>query len=114
MIRVQMSGKRADAFALVDDEDGPSVTGQKWWVCGGYAVNNRNRAMHREILGLEPGDRIVHHINEDPLDNRRANLMICATRSEANSQPHPKRDAAFSRGIALYLAHLERRREARA
>jgi hypothetical protein len=33
--------------------------------------------MHRELLGLEPGDPLqCDHINRDRLDNRRANLRI--------------------------------------
>lgn len=38
--------------------------------------------MHRQILGLRPGDpEHVDHANRDGLDNRRMNLRIC-TRSQ--------------------------------
>jgi len=55
--------------------------------------------MHRFVLGLSKGDRIVHHINEQKMDNRKANLEICADMSAANARPHPKRDEAIRRAM---------------
>ncbi len=79
-------------FALVDHEDFVRVSANRWTrVSGDYAVSGRG-LMHRWILGLAKGEGIVHHINEDTLDNRRSNLMVCANTIEHGSQPHPRRD----------------------
>lgn len=49
------------------------------------AIRGTGVLMHREILGLDKGDkRMVDHINGNPLDNRRCNLRT-ATASQ-NSQ----------------------------
>ena len=43
--------------------------------------------MHRQILGLEYGDkRQVDHINHDTLDNRRANLRIATAAQNARNK----------------------------
>jgi hypothetical protein len=77
-------------FALVDDEDYKLLIQWKW-----YASKYRNRfcaqrdsfknkektviKMHRQILGLIKGDgKIVDHINQNQLDNRRVNLRIAS------------------------------------
>jgi hypothetical protein len=83
-------------YALVDEEDWPKVDEHKWfrWTCKKngvtYAVRStfykgkRGRVlMHRQIFGLEPGDkREVDHINHDGLDNRRSSNLRLATRSQ--------------------------------
>lgn len=102
-------GMRIIGYALVDAEDAPGLMRKRWCLTGGYAVETRrvpgcSGAMHRQLLDLAPGDRVVHHINEDKLDNRRANLLVCADAREANTQPHPERDAAAREGVQHYLA----------
>ena len=76
--------------AIVDDEDFDGLTvGRSWHAAyrpsGWYACQRVDRGgkqlriyMHREIMGLNGGDRrvLVDHINRNPLDNRRENLRL--------------------------------------
>lgn len=90
--------------ALVDDEDLDRILTQynKWMAINTsndcwYAYTARragpriegkkiNFIMHREILGLTPGDgKLVDHINGNGLDNRRANLRIATTHQNAQN-----------------------------
>lgn len=104
-IPVRRCGRIVD-YAWVDAVDAPRVL-QYGWVCGGIhavASGRRDRSvppmnsvpMHRFVLGLARGDRIVHHINEDPRDNRRRNLKIVADLLAHGSEPHPRRDQLCS------------------
>lgn len=85
-------------YALVSDEDFERVSALKW--CASlesrgtktYAIRWEKRTkirMHRFILGLPPGkfdpeERVVDHINHDPLDNRRENLEIVTQEENMN------------------------------
>jgi len=85
-------------FATVDPADYNYLSSFKWcalWNKGNasfYAcrksprINGKQQTirMHRDILGLLPGDsRVADHINRDTLDNTRSNLRI-ATCAENN------------------------------
>lgn len=78
--------------AVVDDEDS-HLAEFNWHVSasrGGlfYAArrlgSHKHILMHRELLGLVPGDLRVDHINGDTLDNRRSNLRT--TSASENSR----------------------------
>ena len=89
---------RIVGFALIDAADAPLVADRRWNCIGGYALALDGTIMHRHIMGLRRGDpRQIHHINECRLDNRRANLRVCADLYEAAEQPHPKRDGYLRR-----------------
>jgi len=77
--------------ALVDDEDYEELNQWKWYAHKSGSKRSKYYAcraavrgekeytlrMHRDILGLKPGDgKICDHINRNPLDNRRANLRV--------------------------------------
>lgn len=81
-------------YAIVDREDDArlGLSKVRWHSITGYAHHKTFGYMHRAVLDLVKGDRIVHHVNEDKLDNRRSNLQVFETRSEANLAPHPIRD----------------------
>jgi hypothetical protein len=73
--------------AMVDDEDYERIARHKWQAArdvGGtyYAVRSdvdcRSIKMHREVMGLLPGDkRQVDHVHHNTLDNRKSELRIC-------------------------------------
>ena len=75
-----LSGVRG--YAIVDEDDAPWLSRHSWHLhSAGYACRTFWPGgcvlMHREILGLKPGDqRIGDHINGDRLDNRKANLRV--------------------------------------
>lgn len=87
--------------AIVDAADYEWLSQWKWRLQCGYvsrstrAGGGKSRAilMHREILGLSRGDRRQgHHINHDPLDNRRSNLGIVT--AQQNSTDQRKKEGA--------------------
>lgn len=63
-------------------------------VVGGKRVTSR---MHREILGLLPGE-FGDHANRDTLDNRRSNLRRCSHSENMCNAPRPPNRAGF-RGV---------------
>ena len=77
-------------YTIVDDADYPELSKYSWFAqkqhSGYYAIRNSSLIngkrhpirMHRQILGLEHGDkRVGDHIHHNTLDNRRNNLRIC-------------------------------------
>jgi len=70
---------------LADDADYPVLGGYSWWVnrAGGGLLYAQARVpksgkrvlMHRLLMD-PPSDLVVHHKNNNGLDNRRSNLMV--------------------------------------
>jgi hypothetical protein len=100
-------------IVLVDDEDVALFVTHRWFVGkNGYVMRNpvRRRGheapggyLHRDICGLQPGDRrVVDHDNRNKLDNRRSNLLVVThQRNMQNQIGH--RDASTSeyRGVSF-------------
>jgi hypothetical protein len=105
MVEVPLANGRG--VALVDDEDAERVLAYRWFRhSSGYAVRNvkgergRVRMLHREIVGLEPGDpREVDHISRARLDCRRANLRI-VTRAENRQNTPAIGGTSRARGVS--------------
>jgi hypothetical protein len=106
--------------ALVDECDWRALGDAKWHLGGASYVSGRVAGrrvyLHREVLGLVPGDGLeADHINGDKLDNRRENLRI-VRRAENCQNRHTARGPARRRGVALRrdgrwgaFGHLNRR-----
>lgn len=72
-------------FAWVDEEDWPLVSQHRWHLAHGYVMRRAKKEglrqttlpLHREIMGLQPGDRRqVDHRNHRPTDCRRRNMRV--------------------------------------
>lgn len=94
--RVPIRSNQEHMEALIEAADLPKVEGKHWNVRGGRddrkdevilsSVTERSIPLKRVIMGVDPPeckDSIVDFINGDPLDCRRANLVL-KTRSEVN------------------------------
>ena len=84
---------------LVDPEDHDRLAGYRWqkstngsgkdYVHRTETVDGKRPKiyLHREILGLEPGDgKIVDHINGDTLDCTRQNLRVATARGNGRNR----------------------------
>ena len=103
-VAIEMKGD--GGRCLVDADDYPLVENLNWYSRGGkrggsYATAFTHAAqgrkcvlMHRIILGAKPGE-FVDHINNDPLDNRRANIRICTQSENAQRKVIPVRSSGF-------------------
>jgi hypothetical protein len=85
--RVPLSGndiRRREA--IIDAADLPLVEGRRWgWIApreaGGFghvamSHSGETTALHRIILGITDPEATVMHVNDDPLDCRRENLVV--------------------------------------
>lgn len=100
-------------YALVDADDYEAVARRRW-----YGMPQRSKLrvgrmqtrsqghktilLHRELLGLRPGDPQVDHINGDPLDNRRSNLRVVTQHQNARNRRGANRNSRSGiRGVTL-------------
>lgn len=110
MLRIPLTNKAGDVIdhAVVDDEDA-GLLQYRWHLIQGYAYRAERHgrkmqqyAMHREILGLGPGDPEVDHWNLDKLDNRRCNLRP-STRALNNQNTTARKGARSKyRGVSFH------------
>ena len=100
------------AVALIDVADYEFLMQWTWRLSDGYARRSgwqdgkyRKIYMHRQLLGLEPGDRRQgDHKNRDRLDNRRENLRIAERAEKDNGQNCPSQAGSTSqyRGVSWH------------
>ena len=69
-------------LTLIDREDIKLLSNHSWYLDkSGYlrcTMNKSHVSLHRFILGLDSTDkRVVDHINNSKLDNRKSNLRVC-------------------------------------
>lgn len=96
-MRLYLSGKNSDKFAIVDKEDYDKLSQYKWFLHPtGYVRRNLKGGgqilLHREIMNT-PEDLFTDHINGNRLDNRKTNLRICTARQNSynkkSNYPNP-------------------------
>lgn len=116
-LRIQLGGHRRGSvirgFALIDAEDS-WLTQFTWFRMGpppfDYAcrtarmINGVRRShimMHRELLGLIPGDGLEgDHIDGDPLNNRRSNLRIVTHAENQQNRKSVADSSSQFRGVS--------------
>lgn len=98
------------ALVRIDEADFGRVSAYRWYVAGGrYARRMGPRPdrqvlyMHREILGLHPGDGFsVDHINRNKLDNRRCNLRLLTQSQNMQNVSAQRGCSSKYRGVQVY------------
>jgi hypothetical protein len=73
---------------LVDDEDYEYLVQYNWYDDGAGYVKSRNYRMHRVVMNC-PKDKMVDHIDGNPLNNQKSNLRI-VTQHENMQNKHRK------------------------
>jgi hypothetical protein len=98
-------------IAIVDDEDFESLSKFRWFACKGkntfyakrYAgrVNGKQRMiwMHREILGLKPGDPDVDHRDGNGLNNQKKNLRKVTNSENAMNKRNQRGSLSEFKGV---------------
>ncbi len=91
-------------FALVDHADFVEVDQHVWFCSGrGYAVTKiagKKVPLHNFLLGPSSRQRMIDHVDRDPLNNRRGNLRwVTHTENRRNSRL-PKNNTSGFRGVS--------------
>jgi len=107
---IPLKGKHGiGKFALVDDEDYYGLIRWKWQVnYYGYVfrhdydpITQKVRCVYlARFLMNAPKGSLVHHIDHDPLDNRRENLQICD--KVQNAQSSVVREGRKYKGVSFH------------
>ena len=94
-------GLNKGMYTLVDECDWAELSQYKWYMAKSerncYAVRNSGRKrirMHREITEA-PAEKVVDHIDNDGLNNRRGNLRVCTHKQNS-------RNARSQKGTSKY------------
>lgn len=110
--------------AVVDEEDYPALSRHRWCAKDRrdgkfYAVRGRPMPgrglikMHREILGVGPGE-LVDHANGDPLDNRRANLRRATYAENSRNSRSQRGTSSTLKGVSWDRSRQKWRAQLRA
>lgn len=92
--------------AIVDDEDFSELAQYRWYfMTVGYAArclypSKKVVYMHRQITGAQKGEQ-VDHINENKLDNRRANLRIATKAENMRNRGAPTNSTTGLKGVSV-------------
>lgn len=97
-----------DRFAIIDDEDVAKVANRTWFLrkSDGYVSDNAGKYLSHIITNYTAEDykegKVVDHINNDKLDNRKCNLRII-TNVENVAAKGIARRVLTPRGVRLYV-----------
>jgi hypothetical protein len=107
VVRVPLGRYGNKGYTLVDADKASEVVGYCWSL-GRYAYRQTPRRagkqtsiyLHRQILGLVPGDGVeVDHINGNRLDNRLENLRVVPLGANAQNKNFQNKGTSRFRGV---------------
>lgn len=100
---------------LLDDEDMKMIKslGRPWWVqekrekpYARTTIDGKVVELHRLIMG-RPEGKVVDHISQDTLDNRRSNLRVCSNADNLrNGRTRPNNTSGYK---GVWWAEREQR-----
>lgn len=105
--RVELPG--GDYF-LADEDDLDLVVGHRWLVSSsGYVrrasgVSGQHVFLHQQICKVDPG-LVVDHVNQNRLDNRRANLRAATRSLNGHNADYSFRSPTQFRGVCRHGRH---------
>jgi len=90
---------------IVDKEDYLKIKGKKLYVHHAgqflYArINPKKISLHRMIMKA-PRGMVVHHIDRNPLNNRRNNLRVVTIQENLRNQKRPNNKTGYT-GVAVF------------
>lgn len=89
---------------LVDDSDIEELVKYHWHYDGRYArtyLKNKAIRMHKILLGKLPKDKMVDHINQNSLDNRRRNLRVVNKSQNMHNRGLQRNNKSGYKGVHL-------------
>lgn len=98
----------SNVSVFVDEEDCEKVIEKKWYLHKGYAAKNRyvkgkkvgTIFLHHFILGTNPSEYVVDHINRNRLDNRKINLRVITQQQNSfNRGPNKNKKSSKFKGV---------------
>jgi hypothetical protein len=97
--KIPLRNKDGDiiSYGLIDEDIYNQIKDDKWHLTHGY-IKGKVGLLHRYIINAEKG-QIIDHINNDRLDNRKANLQIAT--SSQNMQNKTKQQNCTSKYIGV-------------
>lgn len=99
---IEIITKKGESI-LIDKCDFEVCSKHSWCISKtGYAVANikgKVTKMHRLIL--KPNDKVVDHINGNPLDNRRKNIRVCTMKQNGKNIKKKVTNTSGRTGVRL-------------
>lgn len=72
-----------NGFFIFDKEDFERIKNHTWTLSSnGYVRSSYKISFHRLVMDC-PEDKVIDHVNHNPLDNRKQNLRICTYRQNS-------------------------------
>ena len=95
-------------ITFVDDDDFEDLNKNTWGVTKGAvdrviwdSGNRRHEVMSRRIMKCPP-DRVVDHIDGNPLNNQRSNLRICIPSENQRNRRMPSINTSGFKGVTWH------------